>query len=101
VGRPETEVQVEGLLRIDLAQVRDELDRLVDEVLREVVALLGRPGWLDRMVVVDELGIPLARVTAQDTVEALEAAPQRPAYRSAYSLGTWCGAWVAPKQRCR
>ena len=79
VGRPEAEVQVERLVGVDLAEVGDELDRLVDEVLGEVVALLGRPGRLDRVVVVDEVGVPLARVAAEEAVEALEAASQRPA----------------------
>ncbi len=79
VGRPEAQVQVEGFVGVDLAKVRDELDRLVDEVLRQVVALLGRLRWLDRVVVVDELGVPLARVAAQEAVEALETAPQGPA----------------------
>ncbi len=79
VRGPEAQVQVERLVRVDLPQVGDELDRPVDQVLREVVALLGRPGRLDRVVVVDELRVPLARVAAQEAVEALEAAPQRPA----------------------
>ena len=79
VRRAEAEVQVERLVGVDLAEVGDELDRLVDEVLGQVVALLGRPRRLDRVVVVDELGVPLARVAAQEAVEALEAAPQRPA----------------------
>ncbi len=79
MGRTEAQVQVEGLVGIDLAQVRDELDRLVDQVLREVIALLGRPRRLDRMVVVDQLGIPLAGVATQEAVVALEAPAQGPA----------------------
>ena len=79
VGRPEAQMQVERLVGVDLAEVGDELDRLVDQVLREVVALLGRPRRLDRVVVVDEVGVPLARVPAEEAVEALEAAPERPA----------------------
>ena len=43
VGRPEAQVQVERLVGVDLAAVGDELDRLVDEVLGQVVALLRRP----------------------------------------------------------
>ena len=79
VGRAEAQVQVEGLVGVDLPEVGDELDRLVDQVLGQVVALLGRPRRLDRVVVVDEVRVPLARVAAEEAVEALEAAPERPA----------------------
>ena len=79
VRGPEAEVQVEGLVGVDLPRVGDELDRLVDEVGGEVVALLRRRRRLDLVVVVDEVGIPLAGVAAEEAVEALEAARQRPA----------------------
>ena len=52
---------------------------LVDEVGGEVVALLGRRRRLDLMVVVDQIGVPLAGVAAEEPVEALEAAAERPA----------------------
>ena len=42
VGGPEGEVDEEGPVRADGRRVVDELDRLVDQVLAEVVALLGR-----------------------------------------------------------
>ena len=74
----EAEVQVERLVRVDLLGVGDELDRLVDQVLAQVVALLRRPRRLDLVVVVHQVRIPLAGVTAEEAVEALEAAPQRP-----------------------
>ena len=79
VRRAGAEVQVERLVRVDLLGVGDELDRLVDQVLGQVVALLRRARRLDLVVVVDQVGIPLARVAAEEPVEALEAAPQRPA----------------------
>ena len=79
VRRTEAQVQVERLVRVDLLGVGDELDRPVDEVLGEVVALLGRRRRLDLVVVVDQVGIPLAGVAAEEAVEALEAAAQRPA----------------------
>ena len=79
VRRAGAEVQVERLVGIDLFGVGDELDRLVGEVLGQVVALLGAPRRLDLVVVVDELGVPLARVAAEEAVVALEPAPQRPA----------------------
>ncbi len=93
VRRAEAEVQVEGLVGVDLPGVGDELDRLVDEVRGEVVALLGRRRRLDLVVVVDEVGIPLARVAAEEAVEALEAARQRPAV-----VGSGRGLLVARRQ---
>ena len=73
------EVQVERLVRGDLLGVGDELDGLVGQVLGQVVALFGGAGRLDLVVVVDQLWVPLAGIPAQEAVEALEAAPERPA----------------------
>ena len=78
VHRTEAQVQVERLVRIDLLGVGDELHRPVDQVLSEVVALLGRLRRLDLVVVVHQIGIPLAGVTTEETVETLEATTQRP-----------------------
>ena len=70
--RAGAEMQVERLVRCDLLGVGDELDRLVRQVLGQVVALLWRPRRLDLVVVVDQVRVPLAGVTAQEAVEALE-----------------------------
>ena len=56
-----------------------KLDRLVDQIVGEVIAFLGRLRRLDLMVVVDQLRIILVRVAAEEAVEAVEAASQRPA----------------------
>ena len=72
------EVQEERLVRRDLLGVGDERDRLVDQVLGQVIALLRGARRLDLMVVVDQLRIPLAGVATEEAVEALEATPQRP-----------------------
>ena len=72
------QIQVERLGRVDLPDVGDELDRLVDQVLAEVVTLLGRSRRLHLVVVVHQIRIPLAGVTAQEPIETLEPAPQRP-----------------------
>ena len=74
----EAQMQVERLGGVDLLDVGDELDRLVDQVLAEVVTLLGRARRLHLVVVVHQVRIPLAGVTAEEAVETLEAAPQRP-----------------------
>ena len=63
----------------DLLGVGNEFDRLVGQVLAQVVALLGRLGRLDLVVVVDQFGVILVGITAQEAIVALEAAPQRPA----------------------
>ena len=72
-------MEVERLLRVGLLAVGDERDGLVDQVLAQVVALLGLLRRLDRVVVVHEVRIPLARVATEEAVEALEAPAQRPA----------------------
>ena len=58
--------------------VGDEPDRLVDQVLGEVVALFRRLGRFDLVVVVDQVGVPLAGVAAEESVEPLEPAAQWP-----------------------
>ena len=72
------QIQVERLGRVDLLDVGDELHRLIDQVLAEVVTLLGRARRLHLVVVVHQIRIPLAGVTAQEPIETLEPAPQRP-----------------------
>ena len=74
-----SEIEKERLIRCDLLGIGDEGDSLVDEVFCEVIAFLGSLLRLDLMVVVDELGVILVGVTAQEAVEALEASAQRPA----------------------
>jgi len=50
----------------------------VGQVLRQVVAVLGGGRGCDVVVVVDEVGVPLVGLGAQEAVVALEAAPHRP-----------------------
>jgi hypothetical protein len=66
-------VQVERLVGVDLLAVGDELDRPVDQIRAEVITLLGRRGRVDLVVVIHQVGIPLARVAAEESVEALKA----------------------------
>ena len=58
--------------------VADHLERLVGQVLGEVIALLGAVRLVDELVVVDEVGIPLVGLAAEEAVEAIEALLQRP-----------------------
>ena len=71
-------VEEERLLRSDRFRVPDELQRLVRDVLGQVVTLLGRPRLVDQVVVVDQIGIPLIRLGAEEAVPALESTAGRP-----------------------
>ena len=54
-------------------------DRVVGQVLGEVVAVLGGPGLLGQVVVRDQGRAELVGLPVEEAVEALEAPPQRPA----------------------
>ena len=71
-------VEEERLVRGDGLRVHDELDGLVGDVLTEVVALLRARRLVHRVVVVGELGVPLARLGPEEAVPPLEAAARRP-----------------------
>ena len=71
-------VEEERLLRHDRLRVADELERLVRDVVGEVVALLRGARLVDGVVVVDEVRVPLVRLGAEEPVPALEAAAARP-----------------------
>jgi hypothetical protein len=83
VHRAGAEMQEERLVRSDLLGVGDELDRLVRQILGQVITLLRSPRRLDLMVVVDQVRIPLAGVTAEETIEPLEPTAQWPAVERA------------------
>jgi hypothetical protein len=71
-------VEQERLLRCDRLRVADEGQRAVGGVGTEVVPLLRRRGLLDRMFVVDQVGVPLVGLGAEEAVEALEPPPKGP-----------------------
>ena len=76
-------VHEERLLgRVDV-RVQHVLDRLVGEILAEVVALLRGLRLRGRPVVERQVRIPLVGLAAEEAVEAFEAAPQRPAVQRA------------------
>ena len=79
MGAARAEVHVEGLVRGHRLGVADELDRLVNQVRRQVVALLGRIRLLGGVVVIDQVGIPLVGLAAQEAIEPLKAPAKRPA----------------------
>jgi hypothetical protein len=59
--------------------VFDHPEGLIGQVLRKVIALLGRVRRFDRTVVLDQVGIPVVGFAANEAVVAVEAHAQRPA----------------------
>jgi hypothetical protein len=78
VGRARCVIEEERLVRRDRLRVPDELQRLVGEVLGQVVALLGRPRLVHGVVVVGQVRVPLVGLGAEEPVEPLEPAAGRP-----------------------
>ena len=72
------QVEKERLAGVDRAQVRQELDRVVGQVLGEVVAILHGRGRPDRVVVVVQGRHELVGLAAVEAVPAVEAPGQRP-----------------------
>ena len=75
---PRTEPEVPGLARLGLLGVADELQRLVREVLRQVVAVLGPVRRIGVVVVLGQVGVPLVGLATDEPVEAVVALTQRP-----------------------
>ncbi len=77
------EVHEKGPLGSHGFGVFDELQRLIRQISRQVVALFRSilrwtAGLLDRVVIVDQVGVPVVGLGAQKAVEALEAASNWP-----------------------
>jgi hypothetical protein len=101
VRAPWAEVHEPRLVGIDRFRVARVTDRLVGEVGREVVAVVRLRRLLDRVVVLDEVGIPLVRLASEEPVEALEAATQRPASLPGGHVGLLAGGEVPLADRVR
>ncbi len=67
-----------GFFGADVLLSAMKRDRLVGEVLGEVVAVLGQRGLVDVVVVLDERRVPVVGLAADEAVVAVEAAGQRP-----------------------
>ena len=78
VGGAEREVGEERAVGPHADAVGDHPQRLVDQILREVVALVGPSRRRDRMVVGDELGMELVGLALHEPVEPVEAPTERP-----------------------
>ena len=72
-------VHEEGLVGHQRLLLADPVDRAVGQILVQRVALLGRPGRLDRGRPFEEPRVVLVRLAADEAVEVLEARAGRPA----------------------
>ena len=64
--------------RVRRLLVAQHPDRVVGQILRQVIALVRAIGLLDESVVLDQIGEPLIGLPAQEPVEPVEAHLQRP-----------------------
>ncbi|KAF5056895.1 hypothetical protein DSECCO2_362610 [anaerobic digester metagenome] len=78
VGGAGAVVHEEGLCRVDLPRVPDERDRRIGQVFGEVVAIFGHRRLSDRVVVVDQGGVILVRLAAQESVIPFESPADGP-----------------------
>ena len=72
------EVQEEGSLGHDRVKVTDHADRLIDQVLGEVVSLFDASRGLDRTIVADQFRVELVGFAAEKAIEPFEALCERP-----------------------
>jgi hypothetical protein len=79
VARARAEIQEERLGIVDDPHVSDTRDGLIDEILGEVVAVGDRCRRLNQMIVSDQRRGELVGLAGHESVEALEAATERPA----------------------
>ena len=77
VLRAGAEVHEERLGRVGRTEIAQERNRLIGQILGEVIALLRRR--LDVMIIVHQIGMILIGLRAEEAVEPIEAPAQRPA----------------------
>ncbi len=78
VSRTKGEVHEQRPVGADRLRVVQHPDRLVDEVLAQVVALGGGCRRFAQVVVADELGVELVSLAVEEAVEAVESPLQGP-----------------------
>ena len=99
--RAGAEIQEEWLIGRYLLRVANELYALVDQVFGQVIALLRCLRRLDLVVVIDQIGIILVGVAAQESVIPLETAAQRPTIVRTRRTGLFRGCQVPFAYRIR
>jgi len=72
MARGERQEREPRLVGGDGLVIREEGDRLIDDVLGEVIALLGKLRLIDGLAIEVELRVPLAAIAAEKSVEAIE-----------------------------
>ena len=72
------EPHVPGPRRVGGVMVTEHAERLIGEILGEVIPLFRAVRLVDELVVVDQVRIPLVGLAAEEAVEAIEALLQRP-----------------------
>ena len=78
VGRAEGQVEEHRSIGADADRVGVHRQRSIDQVLREVVAVLGCRWGSDHVVVGDQVGMELVGLAVEESVEAVEAATEGP-----------------------
>ena len=76
--RAERDVAEDRTFRHQRDRVAHHQDRLIDDVGRQMVTLLGRRRRIDELVVATEFGLELIGLAQQEAVVAIEPAAQRP-----------------------
>ena len=94
VSGTRAEVHQPRLFRSDDLGVARELNGFVHQVLGKVIPILGPVGWINRVVVLHQVGVPLVGLAAQEAVVALKAPAQRPQAPGGGYVGFFFGGQV-------
>ena len=78
VGRAKRKIEIEGPLGHERYLISDHCNRLINQILREVIAVLRTRRLRNHMVVSIELGVKLIRFALHKAVEAIESSLERP-----------------------
>ena len=78
MGRTKGEIEKKRFFRDQRFLVAHETDRMIDQIFGEVIAVFRALWLVDRMIVVVKLGHKLVGLALLKTIEAIEAATQRP-----------------------
>ncbi len=78
VGRAKRKIEIEGPLGHERYLISDHCNRLIHQILREVIAVLRTRRLGDHMVVSIKLGVELIRFALHKAVEAIKSPLERP-----------------------
>src|SRR4029079_9205450 len=86
-----TEPHEPGLRRVGVALIAEHSERLIREILREMVSVLHRIRLIDGTIVLYEIRMPVVLLSAEKSVEAIESFLQRPFALAAAGAGVFRG----------